>query len=106
MAGASKTYGWTGRVRPVMIVVKSRIASFPRKAGIQGLHRYSACFETRLSGAPQHEVMLVTALWKIPHPEETAKRSSRRTHRADPANGRLFHAFFRGGTIRRLEREE
>jgi ABC-type branched-subunit amino acid transport system ATPase component len=40
-----------------------------------------ACFETRPSGAPQHEVTSSMALKKKPHPEEAAERLSRRTHR-------------------------
>src|SRR6266436_7317159 len=48
-------------------------------------HHGGASFETRPWGAPQDEGRPLMSLRKIPHPEEVAKRPSRRTHGAYPA---------------------
>jgi hypothetical protein len=58
------------------------------EAAKEELRRGCACFETHPLGAPQHEVVLC-GIKKIPHPEEAAKRPSRRTHSADPGNRRF-----------------
>jgi hypothetical protein len=50
----------------------------------EGLHHGRACFETRPLGAPQHEDN-ADGSKKTAHPEEAAKRPSRRTLGARPA---------------------
>src|SRR5258705_2471965 len=50
------------------------------------MHDHGACFETRPSGAPQHEVNYRMASRKMPHPEEAAKRPSRRAHDGRPSS--------------------
>ena len=62
-------------------------------------HRCRACFETRLSGAPQHEE-IVDGINGIPHPEEAAERLSRRTHNADPADPQFLHPLEGGRPVR------
>src|SRR5207237_3981425 len=55
----------------------------------QGKRRDSAALASlrasrrALAGAPQHEGILLMELRKYPHPEEAAKRPSRRTHSAN-----------------------
>ena len=72
------------------------------EAGQELPHRCRACFETRPSGAPQHEAKLMMALRKYLILRRPLQRPSRRTHGADPAR---FHIMI-GGSAPRAAADE